>query len=309
MIQKLKWGIAFISMSIAAYAGVTINGQSMNNNSTVVLNKNVSKQDVGLQGGGLYYLLQNIPVTITDSSQYKIVCSSDSLSTIFSTNTNFYLQFAGNQVSLPLLSAQTGSQVMQGNVNGTLNTMLSFMVQGQNPVVTTQLGNAKVCNFTIYYGDNLANYVTVQLVITYDPANINKPDGNAKDLQKPNFTVDNLVYDLGENNHIGQTPTVTSLTQTAYFYTATRNLVVSYQPGYVEDCGVPYGFSAVVNNGTGQVGAFSTGSNFYANIPASQDQYTPFPFALTVFPLDTNAKYTKQGVISINGQFIVTYFE
>jgi len=308
VVKLFKCFVMFPIMCFALYAGVVVNGQQVPNNGMVMLSKNISKQDVGIQGSGIYYLLQNIPVSITDSSRYRIVCTSDGLAPLFNSNCKFYLQFNGSQTPISLLSMQNGVQLNQGSVNGALSTQLSIMVQGQNPVSTDQVGNSKVCNVMIYYGNDLQNVVTVQLNITYNPSDINKPNGNASDIQKPAFSTEQLIFDLGENNQIYQKPTVTNATKTASFYSATRNLCVTYLPGYVEDCGVPYGYSLSVNHETPQVGRFDTEGSGYAALSPTDDQYAPFGFQLTIFPVNPNDVYTKEGIVSINGQFVLTYF-
>jgi|GEM_PF-2425278 len=308
--KKALLGIIFILVVMVAFADVSVNGTPVANGGTLTLYKNISKQDIGLQGGSNYYLLSNIPIKITspETVPFKISYSCDSFATIFSNSCNFYLGFNGTQYPLQLLQQQNGVQVTSGTFSSNVNTTFSLFLTGQNPIVTNQLGSSQVINLEITYGANFENNATIQVVVAYQPSSINKPDGDAKDIQKPKVVSSALYFDLGETNKVGQKPMVTNAKQSAQFYSATRNLNIAYVPGYIQDLGVPYSYSVVVNGNAPFNGAFNSSGSFTTPLPESADQYAPFGFDLTVFPSTQTSVYTKSGVISINGQFVLTYY-
>jgi len=299
--------IIFFTFTALLFSQIVINGITVPNGGQITLYKNISKQDVSIQGGGSYYLLDNIPVVISDTTQYKMLYSNDGFSTLFNDNISFYIQYGGETHSLNLLNANSQTEIQNGVVNGTLSSNLSLQVSGANPINGTQLGNSKVCNILFQYGENLQESATLQLIVTYDPSNINKPKGDGQELQNPKVTTDNLIFNVGKNI-VGEKPLNSSITKITEFYSATRNLIVRYYPSTVQDCGLPYGFTLVVNNDNSIIGDFSSAGTYYATLTPQNDRYTPFPFELTIAPIDPEGVFTQIGEFSLTGKFVLMYY-
>lgn len=306
VVKKIIGLFLLFLVSSFSWADIKINNRVVSNGDQEVIYKYIAKQDIGYQGESFYYLLQNIPISVTAETKYQIEISNDAFSKFFENGTNFYLDINRSRFWIPILSKYSNYVVTSGGtLSSGMDTNLSLYISGVKTLLSTTVGNSAICNIVIRYGDNLQYTATIQLIVTYDPSEMDLPDGY-HNVVPVKAVESSLYFDLGKN-YKGQKPSVTSSTKSFSIYTATRNIVIQYVPDLIQTKGVEYGYQLKILNFPVEGGSLSTEQSSYFALNASHDQVEAIPVAVTIYPLDSSAIYTQSGSILMQGEFIITY--